>query len=294
MSVGLITEPIIDLISSLQTEFRVLASLSDLPPPLNNGILLTARLRLPGFAMHSYRLTNRGFYLYDKGKEKILTVLDMTRLSGALLEDGAMLVVGMKTLGLVGAKVAATASIVGFAGMAIQTVSIAIDTYRIVQSVREYISLRNGDLDTGWHRRISFQALYGLHRHGKWKDSARTKWRPGITDKKVSEELISHLKKRLRWGIAFRAMAIVAASVGIVALGILLFAPTPAAPVGWALVGTAVAVSIVAIAAKVFIRWRQDKEFKKLEDNDWVPLNGTHEAPVDFTSRDGLLQTSTI
>ncbi|MCB1114810.1 MAG: hypothetical protein KDK62_08635, partial [Chlamydiia bacterium] len=258
------------------------------------------------FAMHSYRLTDRSFYVYRMykkgvekgqkgiGKEKLLTALDMTRLTGALLEDGAMLVVGMKTLGLVGAKVAATASIIGFAGMAIQTVSIAIDTYRIVQSVKEYISLRNGDLDTGWHRRISFQALYGLHRHGKWKDSARTKWRPGITDKKVSEELISHLKKRLRWGIAFRAMAIVAASVGIVALGILLFAPTPAAPVGWALVGTAVAVSIVAIAAKVFIRWRQDKEFKKLEDNYWVPLNGTHEAAVDSTARLGLLQKSAI
>jgi hypothetical protein len=50
----------------------------------------------------------------------------------------------------------------------------------------------------------------------------------------------------------------------LAAIAVLSFAPTPAAPAGWALLGVAAAIGISAVALKLFLYIKQNREFKQL------------------------------
>lgn len=281
---GEFVSPAIDLFSYLQQGVGVVKDFNLLPGALGKIADTFRELKLLNFASHSAKLTKKVYYLVKpntRGKEVYLTVMELVNQTGGLLESGGALVMALRTIGVVGAQVAAQAAVVSFVGAGIQAISIGIDTFRIYQSIREYRAIskvesilndsvfalseedkknykdyeENGYLHSlkARAKRISLQSLFGL----KAKEIAK---------KLNTSELRAHLKKRLTWGIVLRVVAIVVSLIGLAAIAVLSFAPTPAAPVGWALLGASAVIGITAVAVKLFLHFKHNREFKQLPD----------------------------
>lgn len=221
------------------------------PTILQDALFFTRSTRVFSFLQHSYEITNRVIYL-RKNKERILTGISIMAKTGALVEDVCAVAIFMKTVGLVSAKVGMVAAQVSFAGVAIQGISIGIDAFRIFQTQREFNILSSDKLPKfSKKRKISYQALYGVKRKL-------------LKIKKDSPEMREHLKIRLKTSMALRYVAIVASIVSIVAVAVLMFAPTPAAPVAWTLMGISAVILLSAVVAREIMKYKNNKALAAL------------------------------
>lgn len=235
----------LEVLNIVGTELRVVGNIfENIPGPIMKAISFTRELKFGQFIFHTRDLWRRVIYL-KSGKETLLSTIDLIRLSGALLEDSSMMIMGISTLKILSTKVIAVAGMLSFAGLAVQGVSIAIEGARIFQSVRE---LKRIDKDTAPYR-VSHMALYRLKR-GVIENSIQT------------PEFKNHLKNRLKWNIGFRGIAGLSSAVGLAAVGVLIFAPTPMAGVAWGLMGASGGISLILIIGKEIVYYKLDQQFK--------------------------------
>lgn len=190
---------------------------------------------------------------WKRPKERIMRVYNVALKGASIAGDVAEFGVALGELKLVAAKVASVAATVGI-GIGFVTTAGAIinDSVRLGQSIKELKNIQAVKLEEGG--RISFKALYGVSR--KELHEAHEK-----VEKK--EKVVEHMKSRLKIGITFRSIEIVAGLVSLVALTVLLVA---GGPIGWGLMAAATAIALTTLVTKLIVNYKMNQKLEALKN----------------------------
>lgn len=179
---------------------------------------------------------------FSKGLEVFQIVVD-------LAGKGASFVQGLGGLKLVATKVAIVAGTTGtFIGVGASAIQVGVDSLRAYQITRELFQEK---IDLKTKGRISFQTLTGAKRSD-------------FQAKKETPELYAHIRTRLKTQLALRTVAIGAGATSIAATLIFALAPTPVAPLAWALLALGAILGSGAFIASFAIGRRLDKALAHL------------------------------
>lgn len=251
--------PVAEVVCSMGSAFRATAAIfSHVPGSILRISILSRTLILSNLSMHSIDFAISVKRL-RKSKERFINVINTVRLSAVISEDIALSFIALHKVGLLSAKVATIASYVSFGAMVVQAISIGVDVFRITQIVSEIKRVKKGKLD--FDRNISFKALY-------------SKKASELSSKENNVDFRRHLKKRLRMNLSLRAIDITVSFVAIIAIGILVFAPSPLAPLAWSLIVIVALASIGLTVTKEVGNRVLEREFihlknKKSEDTEY-------------------------
>lgn len=233
---------------------RVGGGLSELSKTASTAIGLTRSARVLNLLFHTLDLADTCAYTYRKGKEFGLNALKITALSGSIVEDTAIIVIGFTPM--IASKVAIIATHCLYVGAALQLASIAHESYRVGQTAKELIGIKkHAVMDKAQGKAnytgLSHKQIYGL------KLSQ-------IASKEDSADLASHLKSRLQWRMALRIATVVGADMtSLAALGIFIFAPG-VSQAAWGLVGAAAVIGLTCLILKEVTKHRHNKQFEAL------------------------------